>query len=73
MSDQEVAQAMEEMKKQEALNNAGPRHQERIREQLTLMHSVVDHEVRGNHGGRFGDEAILPEHQDRFAYPRNIS
>lgn len=70
VSDQEVAQAMEEMKKQgEALNNADPNTTRRIREQLTLMR-VVDREVRGLIMVADSEmKRYYREHQDRFAYP----
>ncbi len=70
VSDQEVAQAVEEMKKQgEALNSADPNIARKIREQLTLMR-VVDREVRGLIMVAESDmKRYYQEHLDRFAYP----
>ncbi|MDR4478551.1 MAG: peptidyl-prolyl cis-trans isomerase [Nitrospira sp.] len=70
VSDQEVAQALEEMKKQgETLNSADPNIARNVREQLTLMR-VVDREVRGLIMVAESDmKRYYEEHRDRFAYP----
>lgn len=70
VSDQEVGQAMEEMKKQgEALNSSDPNTARNVREQLTLMR-VVDREVRGLIMVAESEmKRYYQEHQDRFAYP----
>lgn len=70
VSDQEVTQAVEEMKKQgEALNSTDPNTTRNVREQLTLMR-VVDREVRGLIMVAEPEmKRYYQEHQDRFAYP----
>ncbi|MCC6964807.1 MAG: peptidyl-prolyl cis-trans isomerase [Nitrospira sp.] len=70
VSDQEVTQAVQEMKKQgESLNTADPNTARSIREQLTLMR-VVDREVRGLIMVADSEmKRYYEEHQDRFAYP----
>ena len=70
VSDQEVVQAVEEMKKQgEAIDSADPNTARSIREQLTLMR-VVDREVRGLIMVADSEmKRYYQEHQDRFAYP----
>lgn len=70
VSDQEVVQAVEEMKKQgEAIDSADPNTARSIREQLTLMR-VVDREVRGLIMVADSEmKRYYREHQDRFAYP----
>ncbi|MEP7151356.1 MAG: peptidyl-prolyl cis-trans isomerase [Nitrospira sp.] len=70
VSDQEVVQAVEEMKKQgEQLNGADPNTTRSVREQLTLMR-VVDREVRGLIMVADSEmKRYYQEHQDRFAYP----
>jgi peptidyl-prolyl cis-trans isomerase SurA len=70
VSDQEVVQAVEEMKKQgEQLNAADPNTTRSIREQLTLMR-VVDREVRGLIMVADSEmKRYYREHQERFAYP----
>lgn len=70
VSDQEVTQAVQEMKKQgETLNQADPNTTRSIREQLTLMR-VVDREVRGLIMVADSEmKRYYEEHRDRFAYP----
>ncbi len=70
VSDQEVVQAVEEMKKQgEQLNGDDPNTTRSVREQLTLMR-VVDREVRGLIMVADSEmKRYYKEHQDRFAYP----
>ena len=70
VSDQEVVQAVEEMKKQgEAIDSADPNTAKNVREQLTLMR-VVDREVRGLIMVAVSEmKRYYQEHQDRFAYP----
>jgi parvulin-like peptidyl-prolyl isomerase len=70
ISDQEVVQAVEEMKKQgERLDSTDPNTTRSVREQLTLMR-VVDREVRGLIMVAESDmKRYYREHQDRFAYP----
>jgi peptidyl-prolyl cis-trans isomerase SurA len=70
VSDQEVTQAVQEMKKQgETLNTADPNTTRSIREQLTLMR-VVDREVRGLIMVAESEmKRYYEEHRDRFAYP----
>ena len=70
VSDQEVVQAVEEMKKQgERLDGADPNTTRSVREQLTLMR-VVDREVRGLIMVADSEmKRYYQEHQDRFAYP----
>ena len=70
ISDQEVVQAVEEMKKQgERLDSADPNTTRSVREQLTLMR-VVDREVRGLIMVADSDmKRYYQEHKDRFAYP----
>jgi hypothetical protein len=73
VSDQEVVQAVEEMKKQgEAIDSADPNTARSIREQLTLMR-VVDREVRGLiMGGGLGNETVLPGAPGSVCLPRGI-
>jgi parvulin-like peptidyl-prolyl isomerase len=70
VSDQEVVQAVEEMKKQgENLDGADPNTSKSVREQLTLMR-VVDREVRGLIMVAESEmKRYYQEHQERFAYP----
>ncbi len=70
VSDQEVVQAVEEMKKQgERLDSGDPNTARNVREQLTLMR-VVDREVRGViMVGESDMKRYYEEHEDRFAYP----
>ena len=70
VSDQEVVQAVEEMKKQgEQLDGSDPNTTKSVREQLTLMR-VVDREVRGLVMVAESDmKRYYQAHQDRFAYP----
>lgn len=70
VSDQEVTQAVQEMKKQgETLNSADANTTRSIREQLTLMR-VVDREVRGLIMVADSEmKRYYEEHRDRFAYP----
>ncbi|MCW5797029.1 MAG: peptidyl-prolyl cis-trans isomerase [Nitrospira sp.] len=70
VSDQEVTQAVQEMKKQgETLNTTDPNTTRSVREQLTLMR-VVDREVRGLIMVADSEmKRYYEEHQDRFAYP----
>ena len=70
VSDLEVAQAVDEMKKQgETIDSADPNTVRSIREQLTLMR-VVDREVRGLIMVAESEmKRYYQEHQDRFAYP----
>ena len=70
ISDQEVVQAVEEMKKQgERLDSTDPNTTRNVREQLTLMR-VVDREVRGLIMVAESDmKRYYQAHQDRFAYP----
>lgn len=70
VSDQEVVQAVEELKKQgEKIERGDQAATRSVKEQLLLMR-VVDREVRGVI--MVGDTEIkryYQEHQDRFAYP----
>ncbi len=70
VSDQEVVQALEELKKQgEKIESGDKAATKNVKEQLLLMR-VVDREVRGVI--MVGDTEIkryYQEHQDRFAYP----
>lgn len=70
VSDQEVVQAVAEMKKQgEQIDGADPNTARNVREQLTLMR-VVDREVRGVIMVADSEmKRYYQEHQDRFAYP----
>jgi parvulin-like peptidyl-prolyl isomerase len=70
VSEQEVSQAVQEMKKQgETLNSTDPNTTRSIREQLTLMR-VVDREVRGLIMVADSEmKRYYEEHRDRFAYP----
>jgi peptidyl-prolyl cis-trans isomerase SurA len=70
VSDQEVVQAVAEMKKQgEQIDGADPNTARSVREQLTLMR-VVDREVRGVIMVADSEmKRYYREHQDRFAYP----
>lgn len=70
VSDQEVKQAVEELKKQgEKIDTADPQNATSVREQLILMR-VVDREVRS--GIMVADSEMkryYQEHKERFAYP----
>lgn len=70
VSDQEVKQAVEELKKQgEKIDTADPQSATSVREQLILMR-VVDREVRS--GIMVADSEMkryYQEHKERFAYP----
>lgn len=70
VSDQEVVQAVAEMKKQgERIDSADPDTTRNVREQLTLMR-VVDREVRGLIMVADSEmKRYYQEHQERFAYP----
>lgn len=70
VSDQEVVQAVAEMKKQgEQIDGTDPNTARNVREQLTLMR-VVDREVRGVIMVADSEmKRYYQEHQDRFAYP----
>lgn len=70
VSDQEVVQAVAEMKKQgERIDSADPDTARNVREQLTLMR-VVDREVRGLIMVADSEmKRYYQEHQERFAYP----
>lgn len=70
VTDQEVTQAVQEMKKQgETLNSSDANTTRSIREQLTLMR-VVDREVRGLIMVAESEmKRYYEEHRDRFAYP----
>ncbi|WHZ23931.1 MAG: PpiC-type peptidyl-prolyl cis-trans isomerase [Nitrospira sp.] len=70
VSDQEVVQAVAEMKKQgEQIDGADPNTTRNVREQLTLMR-VVDREVRGVIMVATSEmKRYYEEHRDRFAYP----
>ncbi|HET9960820.1 MAG TPA: peptidyl-prolyl cis-trans isomerase [Nitrospiraceae bacterium] len=70
VTDQEVVQAVEELKKQgEKFDAADSAAAKTVREQLLLMR-VVDREVRGVIMVADSDmKRYYEEHQDRFAYP----
>jgi len=70
VSDQEVVQAVEEMKKQgEKIDSTDPNTARSVREQLTLKR-VVDREVRGVIMVADSEmKRYYQEHRDRFAYP----
>ncbi|MCC2642577.1 MAG: putative Peptidylprolyl isomerase [Nitrospira sp.] len=70
VSDQEVVQAVAEMKKQgEQIDSDDPNTARNVREQLTLMR-VVDREVRGLIMVTDSEmKRYYQEHQERFAYP----
>jgi len=74
VSDQEVKQALEQMKRQgEKLDEADPVTRRNVRDQLTLL-KVVDREVRS--GVMVGDgemKRYYQEHQDRFALPEEYT
>jgi peptidyl-prolyl cis-trans isomerase SurA len=70
VSDLEVKQAVEQMKRQgNLLDSANPSHAQTVREQLILMR-VVDQQIRGNI--MVGDSELkryYQAHRDRFALP----
>ncbi len=70
VSDQEVKQALEEMKRQGSpLDITNPSHVQTVRDQLLLMR-VADQHIRGNI--TVGDSELkrfYQEHRDRFALP----
>lgn len=70
VSDLEVKQAIEQMKKQgNSLDTANPSHVQTVRDQILLMR-VVDLHIRGNI--TVGDSELkrfYQEHRDRFALP----
>lgn len=74
VSDQEVKQAIEQMKRQgEKINEADPITARNIRDQLTLL-KVVDREVRS--GVMVGENEMkryYQEHRDRFALPEEYT
>lgn len=70
VSDLEVKQAIEQMKRQGSpLDTTNPSHRQIVRDQLLLMR-VVDQHIRGNIA--IGDSELkryYQEHRDRFALP----
>lgn len=74
VSDQEVKQAVEQMKRQgERLDDSDPLNARNVRDQLTLL-KVVDREVRS--GVMVGDAEMkryYQEHRDRFALPEEYT
>ncbi len=74
VSDQEVRQAIEEMKRQgEKIDAANPENVRSIREQLTLL-KVVDREVRsGITVAESEMRRYYQEHKDRFALPEEYT
>ena len=74
VSDQEVKQAVEQMKRQgEKIDDSNPLSARNIRDQLTLL-KVVDREVRS--GVMVGDPEMkryYQEHRDRFALPEEYT
>ena len=74
VSDQEVKQAVEQMKRQgETLDVSDPLNARNVRDQLTLL-KVVDREVRS--GVMVGDSDMkryYQEHRDRFALPEEYT
>jgi len=74
VSDQEVKQAVEQMKRQgEKLDASDPLNVRNVRDQLTLL-KVVDREVRS--GVMVGDSEMkryYQEHRDRFALPEEYT
>ncbi len=74
VSDQEVRQAIEEMKRQgEQIDAANPESVKNVREQLTLL-KVVDREVRsGIMVAESEMRRYYQEHKDRFALPEEYT
>jgi parvulin-like peptidyl-prolyl isomerase len=74
VSDQEVRQAIEEMKRQgEQIDAANPESVKNVREQLTLL-KVVDREVRsGIMVAESEMRRYYQEHMDRFALPEEYT
>lgn len=74
VSDQEVKQAVEQMKRQgEQIDESNPMNTRNVRDQLTLL-KVVDREVRS--GVMVGDSEMkryYQEHRDRFALPEEYT
>lgn len=74
VSDQEVKQAVEQMKRQgETVDVSDPLNARNVRDQLTLL-KVVDREVRS--GVMVGDSEMkryYQEHRDRFALPEEYT
>jgi len=74
VSDQEVKQAVEHMKRQgETIDLSNPLHARNVRDQLTLL-KVVDREVRSS--VVVGDSEMkryYQEHRDRFALPEEYT
>jgi len=74
VSDQEVKQAVEQMKRQgETVDTSNPLNARNVRDQLTLL-KVVDREVRS--GVMVGDSDMkryYQEHRDRFALPEEYT
>lgn len=74
VSEQEVKQAVEQMKRQgETLDASDPLNARNVRDQLTLL-KVVDREVRS--GVMVGDAEMkryYQEHRDRFALPEEYT
>jgi peptidyl-prolyl cis-trans isomerase SurA len=74
VSDQEVRQAIEQMKRQgEKIDESDPVNARNVRDQLTLL-KVVDREVRS--GVLVGDAEMkryYQEHRDRFALPEEYT
>lgn len=74
VSDQEVQQALQQMKQQgEKIDATNPANLKNVREQLTLL-KVVDREVRS--GVMVSDSDIkryFQEHRDRFALPEEYT
>ncbi len=74
VSDQEVKQAVEQMKRQgEKIDESDPLNMRNVRDQLTLL-KVVDREVRS--GVMVGDSEMkryYQEHRDRFALPEEYT
>jgi peptidyl-prolyl cis-trans isomerase SurA len=74
ISDQEVKQAIQQMKQQgEKVDEADPLTARNVRDQLTLLR-VVDREVRNNvMVGETEMKRYYKEHQDRFALPEEYT
>ncbi len=74
VSDQEVQQALSQMKLQgERLNDAGPESAADVRDQLTLL-KVIDREVRSGIMIAESDmRRYFQEHRDRFALPEEYT
>lgn len=74
VSDQEVKQAVEQMKRQgEKLDESDPLNVRNVRDQLTLL-KVVDREVRsGVMVGESEMKRYYQEHRDRFALPEEYT